>query len=281
MTMFTQLERIVSKPRPFEHDTTYRLWTDSHLSKGMLEAHLDQSHDAASYRTDFISRGVTWMASHFGISEGTKVCDFGCGPGLWTTQFAETGATVTGVDFSERSLRYAREVAENRNLEINYVLQNYLQFCPQEEYDLITMIHGDFSVFSPTQTETMLDIFRNALSGSGKLVIEVNTPAYFRAAVEKTTYTYHPTGGYWSPGPNHLFASSFKYEQEMVACDKYTVYDNDRELELYVWIQCYDIDSLEVIFRQRGMRIEKWYSDTTGAPASHKSEMITIVASKT
>ena len=222
MTMFARLADIVRRPRPFEHDTTHRLWTDSHLSKGMLEAHLDQSHKAASYRTDLISTGVAWMASRFGISEGTRVCDFGCGPGLWTTQFAEAGAAVTGVDFSERSIRHARELAASRNLQINYVLQDYRQFCPQDKYDLITMIHGDFSVFSPVQTETMLGIFRAALSSNGKLVFEINSPAHLRTASEKTTYAYYPTGGYWSPGPHHLFTSTFKYEQEMVVCDKYT-----------------------------------------------------------
>ena len=281
MTMFTQFAEIVLRPRPFEHDTTHRLWTDPHLSKGMLEAHLDQSHEAASHRTDFISTGVAWMASRFGISEGTKVCDFGCGPGLWTTQFAEAGATVTGVDFSERSLRHARELAANRNLQIEYVLQDYRQFCPQDEYDFITMIHGDFSVFSPGQTETMLGIFRSALSSNGKLVFEINSPEHFRAASEKTTYAYYPAGGYWSPGPHHLFISTFKYEQEMVVCDKYTVFDEDRELEIFVWLQCYDVESLGAITRKHGLRIEEWFSDVTGAPASLKSKMITIVASKT
>ena len=89
------------------------------------------------------------MASFFGFTEETRVCDFGCGPGLWTTRFAERGAAVTGVDFSERSIRHAQNVAAEKNLAIRYVVQDYLDFATDDRFDLITMIHGDFSVLGP------------------------------------------------------------------------------------------------------------------------------------
>jgi 2-polyprenyl-3-methyl-5-hydroxy-6-metoxy-1,4-benzoquinol methylase len=40
------------------------------------------------------------------VDESTEIADFGCGPGLYTEKLAERGATVTGIDFSENSIRH-------------------------------------------------------------------------------------------------------------------------------------------------------------------------------
>ena len=42
--------------------------------------------------------------NHFCIAESTRIADFGCGPGLYTTRLARKQAQVTGVDFSKRSI---------------------------------------------------------------------------------------------------------------------------------------------------------------------------------
>ena len=120
MKLFEALEQIHKRPKPFEFYTTPNFWNDPHISKGMLEAHLDPSHDAASYRHETIEKSVDWITAQFNLTEDTSICDFGCGPGMWTTRFADRGANVTGVDVSERSLRYARETAQKKNLEIRY-----------------------------------------------------------------------------------------------------------------------------------------------------------------
>ena len=64
-TLFTQLENAIRKPRPFEYYTSPVLWNDPHISKGMLEAHLNPDHDAASYRREFIDKASEWIAKRF------------------------------------------------------------------------------------------------------------------------------------------------------------------------------------------------------------------------
>ena len=45
--MFTQLKAMMTKPALYEKGTV-ELWTDDHISKGLLEAHLDPDWDAAT-----------------------------------------------------------------------------------------------------------------------------------------------------------------------------------------------------------------------------------------
>lgn len=120
--MFEQLEKINARPKPFEFYTAYDLWTDAYTSKRMLEFHLDGKTDISSRNAAFIDRSVDWITARFNIGAGKKIADFGCGPGLYALRLARRHAEVTGIDFSERSIRYAREAAAREGLSIQYVM---------------------------------------------------------------------------------------------------------------------------------------------------------------
>ena len=78
--MFEELEKINTRPEPFEFYTADELWTDEHTSKQMLSFHLSEDNDISSRNGAFIERSVEWIVSHFNVGAGTKVADFGCGP---------------------------------------------------------------------------------------------------------------------------------------------------------------------------------------------------------
>ena len=52
--------------------------------------------------------------------EGIRIVDIGCGGGLLTEPMARLGATVTGLDASERNILVARNHAERMGLQIDY-----------------------------------------------------------------------------------------------------------------------------------------------------------------
>ena len=112
--MFKELRKINSRPAPFQFYTADELWTNEHTAKQMLEYHLNESIDASSRNMGFIERSVAWIASHFEVNNRTQIADFGCGPGLYATRLAERGAKMTGIDFSENSLSYAKRVASEK-----------------------------------------------------------------------------------------------------------------------------------------------------------------------
>lgn len=280
MRLFDELEEIIEKPAPFAHYTTPEFWNDPDISKGMLEAHLNPNHDAASYRGTVIRQAVDWIATRFAISEGIRICDFGCGPGLYTTEFAQLGAKVTGIDVSERSLTYARTIANQKHLAIDYVRQNYLHFSTDERYDLITMISRDFPVLNPTQRKTLLETFCAILDDKGAIVLDADSTKRFANVKETTTYEFFPKGGFWSSEPYHLFQCNFTYEKEMVLLEKYTLIEQDRRREFFNWHQCYSLQSLNDLLEENGFQIEEYYSTIAGDPYEEDSEVITVIARK-
>jgi hypothetical protein len=71
--MFEELEKINTRPEPFEFYTASDLWTDEHTSKQMLSFHLNEEIDVSSRKAVFIDRSIEWIASHFNIGAGTRL----------------------------------------------------------------------------------------------------------------------------------------------------------------------------------------------------------------
>ncbi len=278
--MFETLKKINHKPELFEFYSAETLWNNQHTSKQMLEYHLNESLDMASRNKVFIETSVEWLVSKFNIGSGTMVCDFGCGPGLYTTRLAERGASVTGVDFSANSLQYARETAGKKSLEVEYIVQNYLDFKTDKTYDLITMIMCDFCALSLEQRKKLLSTFSNCLSDTGSLVLDVYSLKTYEQREETTIYEHQQLNGFWSDSDYYGFVNTFKYDEEKVVLDKYTIIEADRNWEVYNWLQYFSLDTLKSEFAENGFRIEEIYSDISGTPYNSDSVEIAIVAKK-
>ncbi len=271
--MFEELARIHARPAPFEHYTASDLWTNEHTSAQMLKYHLNEQVDLSSRNHAFIERSVAWIVSRFAVGPGTRIADFGCGPGLYTGRLARHAAQVTGIDFSPRSIGYAKETAAKEGLDIHYVNQNYLDFDTAECFDLITMIMCDFCVLSPAQRHTMLDKFSGLLEPGGAVLLDAYTLGGFAQREESVTCEANMLDGFWSPDDYFCFLNVFKYADEKVVLDKYTIVEKDRCRTVYNWLQYFDPEALKREFAAYGLVVEETYADVAGsAYVPHGSE---------
>ena len=87
--MFEELEKINTRPEPFEFYTASDLWTDEHMSKQMLSFHLNEETDVSSRNAAFIDRSIESISLNFNIGAWKKIADFGCGPGLYAARLAK------------------------------------------------------------------------------------------------------------------------------------------------------------------------------------------------
>ena len=68
---------------------------------------------------------------------GLKILDIGCGGGLISEPMARLGATVTGIDASEKNIKVAYLHSKKNNLNINYQHKSPEQLTNYESYDII------------------------------------------------------------------------------------------------------------------------------------------------
>lgn len=278
--MFEELERINIRPEPFDFDTTRELWTDEHTSKRMLSFHLNGEIDIASRNTTFIDKSVEWISSYFHVGAGTKIADFGCGPGLYTTRLARKQAEVTGIDFSTRSIEYAQETAVGENLAIEYINQDYLEYETDERFDLIIMIFCDFATLEPSKREKILSKFHTFLKSGGSILFDVPSLKAFDKREETTVYEVNLMNNFWSPGKYHGFLNTFKYNKEKVILDKYTIIEANGTRVFYNWLQHFSREMIENELTTHGFSINDFFSDVAGSVYDAESEVFAMVAGK-
>ena len=218
--------------------------------------------------------------SYFQIGPGRNIADFGCGPGLYTTPLAETGADVTGIDFSSRSIQYAKRVADQKALNITYYQTNYLNFDTNKRFDLITMIFCDYCALSPSQRKSMLTKYYKILKHGGSVLLDVHSLNAFNAREEVRIYEYNQLDNFWSSDNYYGFLNTFKYDKEKTTLDKYTIFEKTRSWVIYNWLQYFNQDSLRKEFEEVGFVIDEFYTDVAGSTFSPESPDITIVARK-
>ncbi|TWI61246.1 methyltransferase family protein [Desulfobotulus alkaliphilus] len=260
--------------------TASDLWTDEHTSAQMLSCHLNEAIDLSSRNAPFINRSVEWIVSRFNIGKDTKIADFGCGPGLYATELARRQAQVTGLDFSRRSIAYAREIAIREQLNINYVIQNYLDFETEDRFDLVLMIMCDFCALSPAQRSGLLSTFHKVLKPGGSILLDVYSLAAFDQREEAAKYEVNLLNGFWAPNKYHGFLNIFKYNKEKVVLDKYTIVESGRTRTVYNWLQYFDPEELEGEFVEGGFSIEAFYSDVAGTPYDRNSNEFAVIAKR-
>ena len=263
-SIFSILERVNERPRPFSVYTASELWTDEYTSEQMLAYHLNSEIDASSRRTSFIDASVCWMAEHFELSRSSRIIDFGCGPGLYTSRFASLGAEVHGIDFSSRSIAYASEQAKRENLRVTYIEADYLAHQPKGKFDLITMIMCDFCALSPNQRAAMLAKYEGLLSDKGRVVLDVYSLSAFAEKQESSIYERNQLNGFWSADPYFGFVTSFKYDDEKVSLDKYTIVQKKGQREIYNWLQYFTPESLKREVHAAGLEIDSVLGDVAG-----------------
>ena len=278
--MFNDLKEINSQPKPFQFYTADELWTNEHTSKKMLEYHLNESIDVSSRKMSFIERSVKWIVSHFNVNNKTEIADFGCGPSLYTTRLAENGAVVTGIDFSKNSIEFAKQAAESKGLNINYFITNYLEFDSKSRFDLITMIMCDFCALSPEQRKIMLSKFYDYLKPDGSVLLDVYSLNAFKIKEESAAYELNHLNNFWSPEDYYCFVNIFKYDEEKVTLDKYTIIEESQKRIVYNWYQYFSPDTLRKEFEANGFSIKGVYSDVAGTKYDLESAEFAVVAEK-
>jgi SAM-dependent methyltransferase len=255
-------------------------WDDPHISQQMLAAHLDPDTEAASRPPDVIDRTVNWLIEVLPLKPGDTVLDLGCGPGLYTQRLARRGLRVTGIDYSRRSIDYARQVAAEHGLSIDYRYQNYLTLDEEPQYDAVLLIYGDLCVLSPEKRDALLDRVHRALKPGGQFVFDVTTRR-LRARLGVKNGWYVAESGFWKPGPHLVLEQGFDYPEHDTYLDQYIVIEADGRLSVYRnWFLDYSPQTITPVLEARGFVVRGVWGDLTGLPYTPGSEWIGLVAQK-
>jgi SAM-dependent methyltransferase len=220
------------------------------------------------------------MAAYLEWQPGDRVLDLGCGPGLYAAKLAARGLRVTGIDYSRRSVDYARQFAAEHGLTIEYRYQDYLTLDEPPGYDAVLLIYGDLCPLAPEKRDTLLDHVYRALKPGGHFVFDVTT-RLLRARYGLQNRWYVAESGFWKPGPHLVLEQGFDYPEHDTYLDQYTVVEADGAISVYRnWFLDYSPATITPVIEARGFTVRGYWNDLMGTPYTDDTEWIGIVAQK-
>jgi len=254
MLDFKKIINLSVKPDLYQKGTAV-MWTDSYISKQLLKIHLNPDVDLASRKKTTIDSTVKWILDKVG-KNNLKILDLGCGPGLYSQLLAKKGHHVTGVDFSEHSIQYAKKTAKVNSLGIDYRQQNYLELEDQEKYDLVILIFTDFGVLSPDERTILLSNIHRALKPGGFFLFDVLNDSQMDQKVNDKSWDISEQG-LWREKPYLVLSDSFLYPENKVVLYQHCVIDKDRFETYRFWTHFFSHEDLKNILTQNDFaRIE-------------------------
>jgi ubiquinone/menaquinone biosynthesis C-methylase UbiE len=268
-----------SQPELYEKGTSV-MWTDPHISKQLLQVHLSADTDLASRKPETIDRTVEWILEKAGPGP-MKILDLGCGPGLYAERFASKGYSVTGVDFSENSIRYASEQAKKKNLDIRYVNASYLDMeLEDHEFDLALLIFTDFGPLLPEERRILLKNVKQALKPGGTFILDFINDNDLESKLSPKTW--EATGnGFWRPGPYVALSESILYPNEKVILYQHIILTDEGEPEIYrFWNGFFSNNDLGEYLSGAGFSELEFFNEVIPSSDIYKSGDITFCVCK-
>ncbi len=274
--VLNKIREFMKKPQPFNKEGG-NIWTEEYIAKQMLKAHLDEKSDAASYNKRTIDNIVEFIGQNISKKDA-KILDLGCGPGLYTERLCEKGYKVTGIDFSENTIKYAKDSARKKGLNIDYFCKNILELNYFEKYDVVIQIYGEINTFSDSERTKIFQIIKNALKPEGIFIFDVSTPTFRkRNGIEKNWSISE--GGFWREKTHIILEEGFKYDND-IWLDQYIIID-DEDVQVYRnWFHDYTIKTISEIIEKSRFKIINVVGSLTGEPLKEESDWIGIVAEK-
>jgi SAM-dependent methyltransferase len=271
------LEPFLEKPQLYDPGDSL-IWTDPHITRGLLNTHLDPTTDRASYRPERIEDTLKWVSQTVALQPHSSILDLGCGPGLYTQRWSTLGHGVRGIDFNQRSLDYAMVQASEADLAIDYALGNYLEVDFGGPFDLVTMISCDFGVLAPDQRAFLLRKILRSLNPGGHFAFDVRTRSSWQDTDLDPHYEFLKTG-FWRTTPHHVLSQSWIYPEANVDLSQFVVMTEDGDLSIYrFWEHAFDKEEICRELETAGFATAKITQDLTGLALSADSKTIALVA---
>ena len=269
---------LAGRPEPFGVAEP-SFWQDPYVSSHVLEAHLDPSNDLASRRPDTIDASVAWICSSHGLEPGMRILDLGCGPGLYTSRFAEIGLRVSGIDFGPASIEYARNLAASSGRDIDYRFEDYRTADLDGPFDAVTLIFGDFCTHSDTDRDLLLSKIGGCLAPGGSFVFDVFTREYVEREQPVSEWYVSLRDGFWSPHPHLVLEQRLDYPEQSLRLNRYLVMDESGSISDYrIWHRYYDRAGIVALLEGAGFEINGVFSDLEGGAYEDGSPWIGISA---
>lgn len=256
------------------------LWTEEHIAKNMLQAHLDPNQDAASRNSESIDKTVQWIHQEIGASR--SIIDLGCGPGLYAERLASLGHSVVGLDISSNSIQYACQSASQKDLHITYINGSYLHPIELGQFDIAICIYCDFGALIPSEQKMFFTNVHALLKEDGILIFDVFSEGLSATKKEERDFQFVGHEDFWSNQPHVILSETAYFEEEKAWGQRNIIIDQKTcEIkEFTTWDTLYTEERITKLLEENGFVVEKIEKDLVKKNGFTSNDVLFVKARK-
>lgn len=278
-----QIYRRAERPSTWQLHDGNLPWDDPKFSERMLREHLDETHNAATRKTEARLAIIEWLWQKLELHLGQHLLDVTCGPGLYAVEFSKRGVQVTGYDFAPASIDYAKELA------VGYEVTDLCTFIQQDvrqmqlapgSFDAAILIYGQLAVMTIADAKAILANIAQALKPGGKLCIELLNQEKIDKKNSNWWFTDHT--GLWGDAPFLHLGERFWIEEEQTSLERfYTLHLQTGQLDVVeLCDQAYTQEEVVDLLKSAGFTAVSTYPGWQDIPLYDGDEWITYIATK-
>lgn len=231
----------VNNPKLYEKGT-HLMWEDPHISKYLLQTHLDPTVEKASRLPKNIDMTIDLIDTI--AKPNSKILDLGCGPGIYTEKLASKGHIVTGVDISKNSIDYANIQSQKNNSNINYIVSDYTKLNLEETFDIIMIIYCDFGVLVPDDRNALMQKVYNHLNPGGIFIFDA-----YNEKIHLSEPTWEASeNGFWQMTPYISLNNNYHFKDEKAILSQHIIIDEKDDYKVYRfhnhYFNKYDVENM-------------------------------------
>ncbi len=105
--------------------------------------------------------------------------ELGSGAGQNAIVVAKSGAKVTAIDISAEQIRYGRKLAKSSNVEVNYKVGSFLDYCDmgyEDEFDIVLSVYALQYCYDVAEMEKVFKYIFKSLKSGGRFVFSLDHP---------------------------------------------------------------------------------------------------------
>ncbi len=216
-----------AKPLPFSYGGNFP-YDDVRFGERMLALHLDETDPAGSRVSADRKLQLNWLIPNLQLKPGDTILDLTCGPGLYAVPLAEAGYVVTGYDFSQPAIAFARQLAKSQQLTSTCqfeLIDIHAMQPPAAQFDAVIFLYGQLAVMTKAEAAVILNKIAATLKPGGRLLLEMLNPEKIDKA--ESSWWFTDEEGLWGEQPYLHLGERFWYAEDRISAERYQILNLD------------------------------------------------------
>ncbi|MEM7437483.1 MAG: methyltransferase domain-containing protein [Myxococcota bacterium] len=219
------------------------MWYENFFGQHYLRTVRTPTPKEVAVECDFIERTLR-------VATGSRVLDVGCGLGMQTVELASRGYHLVGLDISKTMVSRAKDEAEDRGVQIDFVQGDMREAAFDDRFDALLCWGTTFGYFTERENELVLQQFHQALRPNGALLLEVVNRDFMIGSQPNQVW-------FEVDGAVCMEETDFDYERSRLRVKRRVASHDGQERDRLYSIRLYALHEMRSMLERNGFRVDE------------------------